>query len=70
MICSNIIFKVVNYKNAMHIEPEQEIFCEGFCACLKLKEKLNKKGIDTRIECNEDNMWSVFIESVPYETNM
>lgn len=48
------------------IKPGQKIFCEGERACLKIEQELNKKGIATRIGCNEGNMWSVYIESVPW----
>lgn len=48
------------------IKPGQKIFCEGERACLKIEKELNKKGIETKIGCNEGGMWSVYIESVPW----
>lgn len=54
----------VNY--AIRIELGQKIFCEGVRACYKLTEKLKAKGIETRSGCNEGNMWSVYIISVPW----
>lgn len=50
---------------AQEIKTGSKIFCEGQRACLKLEEKLNKKGIETRVECDEAGMWSVYVISVP-----
>lgn len=47
------------------IQVGSRIFCEGQRVCLKLEEELNSKGIKTKIENNEANMWSVLIKSVP-----
>ena len=54
-----------NIKSAILIHPGLKIFCEGERACLKLEEELSKKGIRIRIGCNEYNMWSVYVISVP-----
>ena len=54
-----------NFKSAILIHPGLKIFCEGERACLKLEKELVTKGIKVRIGCNECNMWSVYIISVP-----
>ena len=50
---------------AQEIKGDSKIFCEGQRSCLKLEEELNNKGIETRVECDEAGMWSVYVISVP-----
>lgn len=50
---------------AQEIKAGSKIFCEGQRSCLKLEEELNRKGIETRVGCNETGMWSVYVISVP-----
>lgn len=54
-----------NSIKARQIQVGSKIFCEGQRACLKIDEKLNSKGFETRIGCDEAGMWSICIESVP-----
>ena len=54
-----------NVKSAILIHLGLKIFCEGERTCLKLEEELITKGIKVRIGCNECNMWSVYVISVP-----
>ena len=54
-----------NVKSAILIHPGLKIFCEGERACLKLEKELSEKRIKVRIGCNECNMWSVYVISVP-----
>lgn len=64
----NFDFKKYVEENGIKVQTIQvggRIFCEGQRSCLKLEEKLNSKGIKTKIENNEAGLWSVFIESVP-----
>ncbi len=50
--------------NSEVIRPGQTIICEGSRRWHILNQKLNDKGIKTKPVC-EDNIWKIFIESVP-----
>lgn len=50
---------------AYHIHEGCKIYLEGQKACLKMEEKLNKVGIETRVGCNLAGMWSIYVISVP-----
>lgn len=52
---------------AFHIREGCKIYLEGQRACLEMEKKLNEVGIQTRVGCNEANMWSIYIISVPEE---
>ena len=59
------MYKFENKFSVEKLKTGSQIYCEGQRACLKLEEKLNDKGIKTRVGCDEAGMWNVFIESVP-----
>jgi hypothetical protein len=50
---------------ATKIENGSKIYCEGQKHAYKLEENLNKIGVETRVECNEVGMWSIYVVSVP-----
>lgn len=61
-----------NFKNKFSVEELKvgsQIFCEGQRVCLEIEEELNCKGIETKIGCDESEMWGVYIESVPNGIN-
>jgi hypothetical protein len=52
---------------ATKIESGSKVYCEGQKHAYKLKEKLKKLNIETRVGCNEAGMWSIYIVNVPDE---
>lgn len=61
------IKKYAEHINGTQVQPGDKLFFEGKRSCLKMQEKLNNSGIETRIVCDEGNKWYVYIISVPYE---
>lgn len=44
-----------------------KIYLKDELACREMQDKLQVLGIETRIGCNEANMWSLYVISVPDE---
>ena len=63
------MYKFENKFSVEKLKAGSQIYCEGQRACLKIEEELNSKGIETKIGCDETDMWSVYIESVPNGIN-
>ena len=55
------------YVRVVCIAEGLKIYLKDKLACLDMQDKLQVLGIKTRMGCNEANMWSLYVISVPDE---
>lgn len=56
-----------DYVRVWPIMEGGKIYLKDELACREMQDKLQVVGIKTRIGCNEANMWSLYVISVPDE---